>query len=698
MPDVVTSAKHGRVAVITIDNPPANALSFAVTKGLAAAIAAADADPDIVAMVVTGAGRMFVAGADIREFSLPRPSDSPDLPVIITTMEDGAKPVVAALNGIAFGGGLELAMGCHYRLAAPGVSVGQPEVKLGLIPGAGGTQRLPRLTGIEKALEMIVGGDPIDAAKALEFGIVDEIVDGDLLTRAVEFAGDVSDRPPRVTGALTDKLGDADEKLFAGVREATAKKFRGVDAPMVAIDCVEFAAKLPLDEGLAREREAFAKLRDGDQSKAMRYMFFAEREVAKVPDVPRDTPTKKIEKAAVIGAGTMGGGIAMNFANAGIPVTVVEVARDALHAGLERVRQNYEGSVSRGRMSEDVMAKRMGLISGATDYAAIADADIVIEAVFEDMNLKKKIFAELDKVCKPDAILASNTSSLDIDEIAAATKRPDKVVGTHFFSPANVMKLLENVRTERASSETIATVMQLSKTLGKVGVLVGVGDGFVGNRMLHLAARVSEFLLEEGAQPAQIDRAIYEWGFPMGPFAVSDLAGVDIRGATRKIQKVLYAGRREPVILDKILERGRLGQKTGAGWYKYEKGNRKPIPDPEIENLINETVAALGVKPKQFTDAEIVDRYVAALISQGARVLEEGLAMRASDIDVVWHYGYGFPRYRGGPMFYADTIGLDKVLATMEELHAAYGDWCEPAPLLRRLAKEGKTFADFKPS
>ena len=698
MPDVVTSAKHGRVAVITIDNPPANALSFAVTKGLAAAIAAADADPDIVAMVVTGAGRMFVAGADIREFSLPRPSDSPDLPVIITTMEDGAKPVVAALNGIAFGGGLELAMGCHYRLAAPGVSVGQPEVKLGLIPGAGGTQRLPRLTGIEKALEMIVGGDPIDAAKALEFGIVDEIVDGDLLTRAVEFAGDVSDRPPRVTGALTDKLGDADEKLFAGVREATAKKFRGVDAPMVAIDCVEFAAKLPLDEGLAREREAFAKLRDGDQSKAMRYMFFAEREVAKVPDVPRDTPTKKIEKAAVIGAGTMGGGIAMNFANAGIPVTVVEVARDALHAGLERVRQNYEGSVSRGRMSEDVMAKRMGLISGATDYAAIADADIVIEAVFEDMNLKKKIFAELDEVCKPDAILASNTSSLDIDEIAAATKRPDKVVGTHFFSPANVMKLLENVRTERASSETIATVMQLSKTLGKVGVLVGVGDGFVGNRMLHLAARVSEFLLEEGAQPAQIDRAIYEWGFPMGPFAVSDLAGVDIRGATRKIQKVLYAGRREPVILDKILERGRLGQKTGAGWYKYEKGNRKPIPDAEIENLINETVAALGVKPKQFTDAEIVDRYVAALISQGARVLEEGLAMRASDIDVVWHYGYGFPRYRGGPMFYADMIGLDKVLATMEELHAAYGDWCEPAPLLRRLAKEGKTFADFKPS
>jgi 3-hydroxyacyl-CoA dehydrogenase len=697
MADVVSTARDGTVAIVTIDNPPVNALSFAVVSGLADAFTECADDDGVEAVVLTGAGRMFVAGADISEFSVPRPADVPGLDAVIKLIETLDKPVVAAINGIAFGGGLELAMGCHYRLAGPKVSVGQPEVKLGLIPGAGGTQRLPRLTGVGPALDMIVGGDPVSADKALELGIVDEVVDGDLVARAVAFAAEkaAAGEAPRQTGALADKIAGVDAKTFDDYRASIAKRARGLNAPFVGIDCVRAATEKPLEDGLAFERDEFEKLRASDQSRAMRYMFFAEREVTKIPDIPRDTPAAEIKKAAVIGSGTMGGGIAMNFANAGIPVTVIDVSDEALDAGLEKVRANYAGSVSRGRLSQAAMDERMALIGRGRDYAAIADADIVIEAVFEDMDLKKKIFAALDAACKPAAILASNTSSLDINEIATATKRPDKVVGTHFFSPANVMKLLENVRTEKASKESVATVMALAKTLGKVGVLVGVGDGFVGNRMLHLAARVSEFLLEEGATPAQVDKAIYDFGFPMGPFAVSDLAGVDIRGATRAVQKTLYPGRREPVMLDKVLALGRLGQKTGAGWYKYEGGSRTPIPDPEIDKLIDETIDELGTAKRAFTDAEIVERYIAALISQGARVLEEGLAQRASDIDVIWHYGYGFPRHRGGPMFYADLIGLDKVLATMEELHAAYGEWCEPAPLLGKLVKDGKTFADL---
>ncbi len=686
---------NGAIGLITINNPPANALSFAVVKGALEALNACLEDDGIEAVVLTGAGRMFVAGADIREFSVPRPDDVPELNAVIDACEASPKPVVAAINGIAFGGGLELAMGCHYRLISSAAQVGQPEVNLGIIPGGGGTQRLPRLAGIDAALEMCVYGKPIKAAKAGELGIADEVVEGDIVERAIAFAEEVAGRPPRRTGEQTGKLAGLDTARLEEIREDIKKKQRGVMAPLVAIDMIEAAAAKPFEEGLKAERAEFVKLRDSDQSAAMRYMFFAEREAAKIPGIGKDVAARKIEKAAIVGSGTMGGGIAMNFANAGIPVTVLDVDRGALDAGLAKVKQNYDGSVSRGRMTEEQVAERMGLIAGTTDYADLADADIVIEAALEDMDLKKKIFATLDETCNPDAILASNTSSLDINEIAAATDRPDKVVGMHFFSPANVMKLVENVRTAKASRESLATLMQLSKGLGKTGVMVGVGDGFVGNRMFHVAKRIAEFLVEEGAMPWDVDAALYDWGFAMGPFAVNDLAGIDIGIAIREAQKSLYPGRREPVIVSRLYEMGRYGQKAGKGWYDYSEG-RRGKPDPEVEALILETSKELGIERRAFSGADIVQAYLTALANTGARVLDEGLAIRSSDIDVIWNYGYGFPRRRGGPMFHADLVGLDKILAKAEELHAAYGDWVKPAELLKSSAAEGGKLKDFK--
>ena len=686
---------NGAIGLITINNPPANALSFAVVKGALEALNACLEDDGIEAVVLTGAGRMFVAGADIREFSVPRPDDVPELNAVIDACEASPKPVVAAINGIAFGGGLELAMGCHYRLISSAAQVGQPEVNLGIIPGGGGTQRLPRLAGIDAALEMCVYGKPIKAAKAGELGIADEVVEGDIVERAIAFAEEVAGRPPRRTGEQTGKLAGLDKARLEEIREDIKKKQRGVMAPLVAVDMIEVAATRPFEEGLKAERDEFVKLRDSDQSAAMRYMFFAEREAAKIPGIGKDTAARKIEKAAIVGSGTMGGGIAMNFANAGIPVTVLDVDRGALDAGLAKVKQNYDGSVSRGRMTEEQAAERMGLIAGTTDYADLADADIVIEAALEDMDLKKKIFATLDETCRPDAILASNTSTLDIDEIAAATARPDKVVGMHFFSPANVMKLVENVRTAKASKESLATLMQLSKGLGKTGVMVGVGDGFVGNRMFHVAKRIAEFLVEEGAMPWDVDAALYDWGFAMGPFAVNDLAGIDIGIAIREGQKGLYPGRREPVIVSRLYEMGRYGQKAGKGWYDYSEG-RRGKPDPEVEALILETSKELGIERRAFSGADIVQAYLAALANTGAHVLDEGLAIRSSDIDVIWNYGYGFPRRRGGPMFHADLVGLGEVLAKAEELHGAYGDWMKPAELLKSSAAEGGKFKDFK--
>ncbi len=695
MTDVIEFRNEGAVGVITINNPPANALSFAVVKGIADAANACMADDGCEAVVITGAGRMFVAGADIREFNMTRPDDVPELHDMIKGLEDSPKPIVAAINGIAFGGGLELAMGCHYRLIASGALVGQPEVKLGIIPGAGGTQRLPRLAGIEAALDMIVGGDPIKADKAVELGIADELVDGDLVECAIACAQERVADGPRPTSGITDRMGSVEVQVFEDYRTKIAPKTRGQEAPVECVNAVEVATKTSIEEGLEHERVTFMRLRDSNKSKAMRYMFFAEREVAKVPGITKETPVHKIEKAAVIGSGTMGGGIAMNFANAGIPVALVDVSDDALEAGLAKVKGNYEGSVSRGRLTQEKMDERVGLISGTTDYADLADADIVIEAVFEDMDLKKKIFGELDKACKAEAILASNTSSLDINKIGAATGRPDKVCGAHFFSPANVMKLMENVRTDAASEETVATLMNLSKILGKTGVLVGVGDGFVGNRMLHVAARIAEFMVEEGALPWQVDQVVYDFGFPMGPFAMNDLAGIDVRYSIRQEQLKLYGDRRQSVILDRVYETGRYGQKTNGGWYTYAEGNRKGTPEPTIEELIVKTSEELGFERLDFSDEEILERYVYALINTGAKVLEEGLALRASDIDVIWHYGYGFPRYQGGPMFYADLVGLDKIYDKVSQFHDDYGDWMKPSELLKSLADGGKGFGDY---
>ena len=698
MTDVINFEEKGSIGVITINNPPANAISFATREGLSQHLKACMNDEDCKAVVITGEGRIFVAGADISEFGKETPEGVPELEDLIQDIEQSPKPVVVAMNGLALGGGMELAMSCHYRLAAPTIEVGQPEVNLGFIPGGGGTQRLPRLVGVELALEMIVIGKPIDAKRAFEAGAIDEIVEGDLLARAIEFAEEKADsgQEPRRTCELNEKVTNIDPQIFEDWRKKIAKKSRNMASPFECINTGEASTTMDFKAGLENERAVFVRLLDSNEAKSMRYMFFAERTVAKIPDIPKDIPIQKINKSAIIGSGTMGGGIAMNFANAGIPVVVVDVDQVSLAAGLEKVRNNYAGSVSSGRIKQDDMDKCLNLISGTTDYKDIADVDIVIEAVFEDMDLKKKIFTELDKVCKPETILASNTSTLNINEIASVTKRPDKVCGTHFFSPANIMKLLENVRTEKSSKATIATIMGLAKIIRKTGVLVGVGDGFVGNRMLHISARIAEFMVEEGALPWQVDKVIYDFGFPMGPFAMNDLAGVDVRFLIRQEQKKLYGSRRQSVIIDRVYETGRYGQKTSAGWYKYADGIRKGEPDQIIEDLIIRTSAELGYERRKFSNKEILETYLYSMINTGAKVLEEGLAIRSSDIDVIWHYGYGFPRYWGGPMFYADLIGLPEVYKKVCDLNKKYGDWVEPSNLLKRLAEEGKGFKDFQ--
>ena len=698
MTDVIRFEKKNSVGVITINNPPANAMNFAAKKGVSQHIKACMKDNTCEAVVITGEGRIFVAGADISEFGKETPEGVPELEDLILEIEQSPKPVVAALNGLALGGGMELAMGCHYRLALPTVEVGQPEVKLGFIPGGGGTQRLPRLVGVELALEMIVTGKPIDAKRAHAAGAFDEIVEDNLLARAIKFVSDQanSSQDPRRTCDLNDKVMNIDPKIFEDWRTKITRKSRNMVSPFECINTVEASTTMDFKAGLENEREVFVRLRDSNEGKSMRYMFFAEREVAKIPDIPKDTKTQEIKRSAIIGSGTMGGGIAMNFANAGIPVVVVDINQGALDAGLEKVRNNYAGSVSRGRITQDNMDKCLSLISGTTEYLKIKDVDIVIEAAFENMELKKKIFADLDKICKSETILASNTSTLDINEIANVTKRPDKVCGTHFFSPANIMKLLENVRAEKSSKETIATIMGLAKKIRKTGVLVGVGDGFVGNRMLHISARIAEFMVEEGALPWEIDKVIYEFGFPMGPFAMNDLAGVDVRFLIRQEQKKLYGNRRQSVIIDKIYETGRYGQKTNAGWYKYTEGSHKGEPDKIIEDLIIKTSAELGYERRKFSNKEILETYLYSMINTGAKVLEEGLAVRSSDIDVIWHYGYGFPRYWGGPMFYADLIGLPEVYKKVCDLNKKYGDWVKPSNLLKRLAEEGEDFNDFE--
>jgi 3-hydroxyacyl-CoA dehydrogenase len=690
-------AREGAVALLTIDNPPVNALNVAIVTGLRDGLKRALDDAAVKAVVVTGAGRAFIAGADISEFGKPRPKDAPQLFEVVEQLEGSPKPVVAAINGIALGGGLETALGCHYRVAAAGARVGLPEVTLGIIPGACGTQRLPRLVGARTALDLIVNARQISAAEAHKLGVVDQVAEAEVVKAAIAFAEAraAEGTPPRRVSQVEDKI-KADRghpELFADYRKDMARKFRGFEAPFAAVDAIEAAVTRPFDESRRLEREIFVRLVNSEQAAAQRHVFFGEREVAKIPDVPKDTPVRKIERAGIIGCGLMGGGIAICFANAGIPVTVVETQPAALDKGLANIRKIFDGNVSAGRLSRAAADQRVALIKGSTDYADLKDADLVVEAVFEDMGVKQQVFGTLDRLCKPEAILATNTSTLDVDAIAQATRRPEKVIGMHFFSPANIMKLLENVRGKATSKETVATVMELSKKLGKTAVLVGVCDGFVGNRMLYAYRRQAEALLEEGALPQQIDKAIYDFGLPMGPFAMQDLAGLDIGLAVRRrLRETLPASLKLSYIPDRVAEQGRYGQKTGAGWYRYEQGSRTPIADPAIEKLILDYATEHGIKRRAIADPEIVERCMFPLINEGAKILEEGIAARPVDIDIVWIYGYGFPRYRGGPMFWADLVGVKKIYDTIRRLHETHGEWLKPAPLLERLAREGKGF------
>jgi len=689
--DKVDLDKRGAVAVLTVDNPPVNALSHGVRLGLRDGVKAAIADDAVKAIVIVCAGRTFIAGADITEFG--KPMQDPGLMEVLDLMENSDKPVVAAIHGTALGGGLEVTLACHYRVGLASARFGLPEVKLGLLPGAGGTQRLPRLVGVEKALDMIVGGNPVGGKEALSVGLADQLVDGDLTDGAVAFAEQVvaEGRPLKKIRDLTDKIDAVRGKpeVFENFRKSVARKTRGFEAPESCIQCIEAAVNLPFDDGIKRERELFTALMTGDQSKAQRYIFFAEREAAKIPDVPRDTPTIDINSAAVLGAGTMGGGIAMNFLNAGIPVTLIERDQESLDRGIAIIRKNYENTASKGRITQQQVEERIALIGQGLALSDAADADIVIEAVFEDMDLKKQVFAQLDQVCKAGAILATNTSTLDVDEIASATNRPESVIGLHFFSPANVMRLLEEVRGEKTSKTVIATSMNLGKRIAKVPVLVGVCYGFVGNRMLHQRAREAEALMYEGALPQQVDKVLFDFGFPMGPFAMSDLAGLDVGWRIRKMR-----GTTSPVA-DRLCEMDRFGQKTSAGYYKYEAGSRAAIPDPIVEEIILEESKKMGIERRQISDEEILDRCLLPMINEGAKILEEGKAIRASDVDVIWVYGYGWPVYQGGPMFYADLMGLDRVLARLQEFQAQHGDVWKPADLIVKLAAEGKGFSDL---
>jgi 3-hydroxyacyl-CoA dehydrogenase len=700
MSDLVQLTKDNGIAIITINNPPVNALSPGVPEGIAAAIEQIDKDDSVKAVVLIGGGKTFVAGADIKEFGKITSGESGgglELPSLLLKIEDCPKPVVMAIHGSAFGGGLELAMSGHYRVAVPSAQVGQPEVKLGIIPGAAGTQRLPRLAGAGKAVEMCAEGNPSKAAEALKFGIIDRLIEGDLLTGAVAFAREIADKPVRKTRERNDKLGSADENaaIFAGARENAKKKQRGMIAPLAAIDAVEAATKLPFEEGSKLERKLFLDCLFSDQSKALIHVFFGEREVGKIPDIPKETPLFPVNTAAVVGAGTMGGGIAMVLANAGIPVFLKEADQAALDRGLANIQKNYATSAKRGRFTQAFVDERLKLIQPTLSYDAFRNADMVIEAVFEGMALKKEVFAELDRVSKPGAILASNTSTLNIDEIASSTARPEAVIGTHFFSPANVMRLLEIVRGKASSKEVIATCMQLSKRIGKIGVLVGNCRGFVGNRMFHPYVRESVFLLEEGASVEAVDSALYDFGMAMGPLAVGDLAGLDVGWRIRKEYRHLEKpGIRQAFAGDRLCEMGRYGQKTGAGWYKYDE-NRRAIPDPEVAELVRKWSVETRIPQREITREEIVDRCVYALVNEGARILEEGYALRAVDIDIIYLNGYGFPAHRGGPMWYADKTGLEKVCDRVEEFHKQHGELWEPAPLLKRLAREGKKFADF---
>ncbi|OFZ87756.1 MAG: 3-hydroxyacyl-CoA dehydrogenase [Betaproteobacteria bacterium RBG_16_64_18] len=688
---------QGSLAVITLNNPPVNGLGHELRSGIMAGLEQAAKDGAVKAVVVIGSAKAFSGGADIREFNTPKSSATPTLHQIIATLDAMQKPVVAAIGGFAMGGGLELALACHYRIAAPRAQLALPEVKLGILPGAGGTQRLPRLIPVADALRMIASGEPVPSEKGKTLGLVDELADAagsDLLAAALAYADRLiaEGKGPRRIRDMTARVDNA-AQFFERARAETAKASRGYPAPLEIVTCVEAAVSKPFDEGIKVERARFEHLVNGTESKALRHMFFAERQTSKIPDVPEDTPVRPIKRSAIIGAGTMGGGIAMCFANAGIPATLIDAKQEALDRGLETIRKNYAGTVSKGRLKQEDMDKRMTLISAALDYASVKDADIVIEAVFERMDVKLEVLKRIDSIARPGAILATNTSTLDVDKLAASVSRPQDVIGTHFFSPANVMRLLEVVRGAKTAKDVLATTMKLGKTLRKVAIVSGVCDGFIGNRMLEKYVQQALFLLDEGATPQSIDGALQEWGLAMGPFTMYDMAGNDIGWEVRKRRALERPDFVYSKVADRLCEQGRYGQKTGRGWYRYEPGNRKPIPDPEVEQLIAAYRKEIGIAPRAIADEEIVERCMYALANEGANIIDEGIALRASDVDMVYLTGYGFPPYRGGPMFYADTVGLANVLAAIERFGKGYqgGTW-KPSPLLAKLAAAGKTF------
>jgi 3-hydroxyacyl-CoA dehydrogenase len=688
---------RGAVAVITLNNPPVNALSLGLRTAIADGIERAAGDESIRAVLIVGSGNAFCGGADVGEFGLPAMSASPSLLDLFALIENSRKPVIAAINGLALGGGLELAMACHYRVAAAAAQLGLPEVKLGILPGAGGTQRLPRLVGVERALNMIVSGNPVSARDLTKSALLDSTADGDVLPAAVAFAERIIAEKLPLKKARDLKIDLSNAEAFLDfARGAVAPLAKNYPAPLKCIDAIEAAVLKPFDEGMKTEGTLFLELLNTPESKALRHAFFAMRAAAKIPDVPSSTPLRAIKSVAVIGAGTMGGGIAMNFANAGIPVTVLETTQAALDKGLATVKKNYENTLKKGRLTQDEFDQRIKQITGTLSYDDIKTADLVIEAVFEDMQVKKQVFEKLDQVAKSGAILASNTSTLDLNKIADFTQRPQDVIGLHFFSPANVSKLLEIVRGAKSAKDVVATSMAVSKQIKKVGVISGVCDGFIGNRMMNAYFRQMELLLDTGALPQQIDKAMEKFGFAMGPFRVSDLAGNDILWYIRKRLYVEYPDRVFSKAPDRICELGRFGQKTGAGWYDYKPGDRAPIASELVNKIVLEESAKLGISRRKVSDEEIVQRALYSLINEGARILEEGIALRASDIDVVYLTGYGFPDFRGGPLFYADTVGLPNILRTMREFARGYQpDAWEPAPLLKQLASEGKTFASW---